>query len=94
MTKNAAPAAAPGDREALRARLWDAVEAAHALLRSRKPDVKLRAVHATSQAASAYAKLLDDGDLEARLEALEARAVELAEEARRDSLPVFGEEPS
>jgi hypothetical protein len=40
------------------------------------PELRLRAVHALSQVAGSYARLLETSDLEARLTALEARALE------------------
>ncbi|MGK0618628.1 hypothetical protein [Meiothermus cerbereus] len=54
-------------RSALRRGLKTAVN----LLEDGDPQVRLRAVHATAQAASALIKLAELGDLEARLETLE-----------------------
>lgn len=64
----------PGDREALKRELWAAVMTASALLDHNDPDTKLRAVHATSQAASAYRAVLGESDLEAIVADLERRA--------------------
>ena len=63
-----------GDLTALRRHLWAAVLEASALLDCDNPDVKLRAVHAVSQSASAYRSLVETTDLEARISALEKRA--------------------
>lgn len=52
--------------------LRKALKVAAGLLDSPEPELQLRAVHATSQAASALAKLAELGDLEQRLAALEA----------------------
>ncbi|AWR85671.1 hypothetical protein [Meiothermus taiwanensis] len=54
-------------RSALKRGLKTAVN----LLEDGDPQVRLRAVHATAQAASALIKLAELGDLEARLETLE-----------------------
>lgn len=60
---------------------WRALQAAEAVMfhAAEADDVAavLRAVHAATQAATAYAKLVETADLEARIRALEA-----AEEAR------------
>lgn len=70
--KKAEPYAESGDMQALRSRLWAAVESAAGLLKSRKPEVRLKAVHATAQAGAAYRNVLETCDLEARIAALEA----------------------
>ncbi len=61
-------------------RLWRAIEAAEACLMDSAElgdqAGVLRAVHATTQAASAYARLLEVGELEGRLSELEAAAAE------------------
>jgi precorrin isomerase len=64
----------PGDLDALRRKLWRAILRAETLLDHKDAEIQLRAVHATSQAASAYRAVYADSELEARLTALEARA--------------------
>ena len=71
----------PGDMKALQAKVWTALEAASDLLESESLDERLRACHAVFQGATAYAKVLQVGELEARLNEVEA-AVK-AEDARR-----------
>jgi hypothetical protein len=52
--------------------LWTALcEAEGVLLEADDPDQRLRAVHAVSQASGQYTKLLEVGEMYARLEALE-----------------------
>jgi hypothetical protein len=60
--------------DALKRELWAAVRAASDLLDHESPDVRLRAVHATSQAATAYRNVLADTELEAIVADLERRA--------------------
>jgi hypothetical protein len=65
----------PGDLAALLKVVWHALSEAQAVLDSTQgdnPDLCLRAVHAVSQCAGQYAKLLEIGELEARVAALEA----------------------
>lgn len=64
----------PGDLEALKRHLWAAVLEASALLDHHDAQVRLRAVHATAQAAAAYRAVYSDSDLEGRIAQLEARA--------------------
>ena len=68
--------AKPADLAAVTARQWQAVEAAEAvLLDAAAADdgtLALKAVHALTQAAGAYAKLLEVGEIEARLAEIEA----------------------
>ena len=52
--------------------LWEALEAARELLSEEDVQVRLKAIHALSQTASSYARVYEVGELEARLEALEA----------------------
>ncbi|KEF34101.1 hypothetical protein RDMS_09030 [Deinococcus sp. RL] len=52
--------------------LWEALETARELLREDDVQVKLKAIHALSQTASSYSRVYEVGELEARLEALEA----------------------
>ncbi len=53
-------------------KLWRALETAEALLEEDSPELRLKAVHAVTQSAAAYARVYEVGELEARLEALEA----------------------
>ena len=63
-----------GDLQALKCRLWDAVTAAHGILRSRRNDDKLRACHALGQLSNSYTRLCEVADLESRIASLESRA--------------------
>jgi hypothetical protein len=65
-----------GDLSALKRRLWEAILTAGDLLDHDDPATRLRAVHATSQAAATYRSILADHDLEQRLAALEKRVEE------------------
>lgn len=60
-----------GTLEHARALLWQALERAAELLEEDDPALSLKAVHALSQGASSYAKLVEVGELEARIAALE-----------------------
>jgi len=65
----------PGDLPALLRVVWAALLEADAVLQSTQgdnPELCLKAVHAVSQCAGQYAKLLEVGELEARIAALEA----------------------
>jgi hypothetical protein len=62
----------PGDLTALKRELWYAVVTAADMLDSADAQVKLKAVHATSQAAGVYRNLCETLDLEARIARLEA----------------------
>lgn len=62
------------DINTARSALKRALKAAVLLLDSPEPELRLRAVHATAQAAAALGRLAELGDLEARLSALENRA--------------------
>jgi hypothetical protein len=65
--------AKPGNLAGLQRLLWRALKTAEAILdEAAEPDMQLRAVHAISQASGQYAKLLEIGELEARIAALEA----------------------
>jgi hypothetical protein len=66
--------AKPGTRTELLKELWHALKSASSLLDSESADTRLRAVHATSQAGLAYAKVLGDGELEQLVAELERRA--------------------
>ena len=63
---------APGTLEDARALLWKALQRAAELLSTEDPHLSLKAVHAVSQCAGSYAKVIEVGELEARLAALEA----------------------
>jgi hypothetical protein len=58
----------------LRAVLWQTIIEVEALLDTRPPsnDLVLKSAHALAQLASAYTKLVETADLEARLAKLEA----------------------
>ena len=65
----------PGNIDTLLRVLWNALLEAEAVLMATEgdnPELCLRAVHAMSQCAGQYAKLLEVGELEARIAALEA----------------------
>jgi hypothetical protein len=63
----------PGDLPALTRVLWRAVlEAQEILEAATEPELKLKAIHALSQCAGQYSKLLEVGEFEARLAAVEA----------------------
>ena len=66
----------PGDMNTARALLWRALQAAEGVLLD-AADVNdaptvLKAVHALTQATAAYARVVEAGELEARLSELEA----------------------
>lgn len=62
-----------GDFTLLKRKLWVALLHAEDVLdEAIEPDLRLKAMHALSQCAGQYAKLLQIGELEARLAALEA----------------------
>lgn len=62
-----------GNLDALKRKLWRALLTSENLLDSHDPQIRLRAVHATSQAAGVYRSIYETCDLEQRLTALEAR---------------------
>ena len=68
--KNAPP---PGTIDELRGVLWQAVQDAASILKSEgeKPELRLRAVHAITQSAGAYGKLVEATEFTARLKAVE-----------------------
>jgi hypothetical protein len=69
----------PGDLGALKITLWRAIlEAERVLLESEDDELSLKAVHAVSQASGQYLRLLEIGELEARVAALEASAAKVA----------------
>jgi hypothetical protein len=67
----------PGDLAELLAMLWGALLEAQDVLTQApedSPELRLKAVHAISQCGGQYARLLEVGELEACLAALEAHA--------------------
>ncbi len=62
-----------GSPDDLRAVVWEAVSAASAIVRDpdTAPELRLRAVHAITQAAGAYAKVYEATEFHARLRAIE-----------------------
>lgn len=72
--KSPRPRAEPGSLRDLQKELWHAVLCASRLLDSHDRNVRLRAVHGLSQVSRSYLKVLQVGDLEERILALEARA--------------------
>ena len=74
----------PGDLPQLQLILWHALKRAQGILEAatEDDDAALRAIHAISQVAGQYAKLLEIGEFEARLAALEAKDTQ--REARSD----------
>lgn len=63
----------PGDLPALTRVLWRAIlEAQEIMDTAESEELRLRAVHAIGQTAATYARLLEVGEHEARLAALEA----------------------
>lgn len=63
--------ARPKDLTAVSGLVWKALERCGALLEDEDKNTALKAAHAVFQGATAYAKLYEVSELEARLEALE-----------------------
>ncbi len=63
-----------GNLDALKRKLWRALLTSENLLGSSDPQVRLRAVHATSQAAGVYRSIYETADLEARIAELEKQS--------------------
>ncbi len=63
-----------GNLDALKRKLWRALLTSETLLDSTDAQVRLRAVHATSQAAGVYRSIYETADLEARIAELEKQA--------------------
>ena len=61
----------PGTLEDARALLWKALQRAGTILENEDDALSLKAIHAVSQGAAAYARIIEVGELEARLAALE-----------------------
>jgi len=69
----------PGHLADLQRVLWHAIiEAKWVLDQAEEPELRLRAIHALSQASGQYAKLLEIGELEARIAILEAKEAQYA----------------
>ena len=66
----------PGTLEDARALLWKALERAGTILDNEDDVLSLKAIHAISQGAAAYARIVEVGELEARLSALEGDGAE------------------
>ena len=66
----------PGTLEDARALLWRALTRAGELLEEEDPALSLKAIHAISQGAAAYARIVEVGELEARIAALEGASGE------------------
>ena len=63
----------PGDLSGLQRRLWYGIAHCEHILRTTDRDeLIVRTVHALTQASAAYAKLVELGELQQRVEALEA----------------------
>lgn len=65
----------PGDLRGIQRKLWAAIlhaeETMEAAAQADNHELTLKAIHALSQCAGQYAKLLEIGELEARMQALE-----------------------
>ena len=61
----------PGTLEDARALLWKALQRAGDILDTDDDTMSLKAIHAISQGAAAYSRIVEVGELEARLSALE-----------------------
>ncbi|WP_034385995.1 hypothetical protein [Deinococcus sp. YIM 77859] len=75
----------PGTLEDARLLLWRALTRAGELLEEEDPALSLKAIHAISQGAAAYARIVEVGELEARIAALEGASGE-----EEDSGPRLG----
>jgi hypothetical protein len=63
-----------GDLAALRRKLWGAIcEADDMLVGAEADELRLKAIHALVQAGMAYARILEIGEHEARLRAIEEK---------------------
>ncbi len=63
-----------GDLPALQRKVWTALlHAEDVLEEAAESELRLKAIHALSQCAGQYAKLLEIGEIEARLQSLEAK---------------------
>lgn len=69
----------PGTLDDVRKVLWTALHDAETLMyEATDPELRLRCVHAVSQVAGQYSKLLETAEIAARLEAVEAKLAQLA----------------
>ncbi|MFC4426975.1 hypothetical protein [Deinococcus navajonensis] len=75
-TKRARRRSSPGTLEEARALLWRALTRAGELLEEEDPALSIKAIHAVSQGAAAYARIVEIGELEARIAALEGQTGE------------------
>lgn len=57
--------------------LLDAMTTAHELLESEDPPTRLKAVHGVCQVSVSYARVYEVGEIEGRLEEIEARLAEV-----------------
>ena len=80
-----------GDLDGARKRLYLALEHAEAVMRDAAASgdgaLVLKAVHATTQTTAAFAKIVEVGELEARLETLEAALAAQAAAPPADASP-------
>jgi len=61
-----------GDLQAVKRRLWEAIENAVAIMRTAEDDaLVLRCVHAITQATASYTKIIESAEIEARVTELE-----------------------
>lgn len=63
----------PGSLEDARRVLWSALTRAEKALKARDHSTALKGVHAVSQCATAYARMVEVSELEARIKALEEK---------------------
>lgn len=64
-----------GTIDAVREKLWTAIERVETMTRSDDDALALKAVHALVQACGAFVKVVEVGELEARMADLEASAL-------------------
>ncbi|HEX9950444.1 MAG TPA: hypothetical protein VGB53_01635 [Rubricoccaceae bacterium] len=73
-----AAAAATGTLDDVKLKLWTAIERVDGLMTDADTQTVLKATHALVQACGAYTKVLEVGEIEARLAGVEARLAESA----------------
>jgi restriction endonuclease Mrr len=56
--------------------VWAALQTAHEILKHKDTAVRLKAVHAVSQTAATFTRMVEVGEFEARLDALEKAEAE------------------
>lgn len=73
--RRASAARRTGDVRDVQKKLWEGVEAASRILQDdgADPALKLRAIHALTQASGSYVKVLEATEFQARLNAIEER---------------------